>query len=396
MAADPIKIGFSMAQTGPLAGSGKSALLAMKIWAEDVNSKGGLLGRPVRLVYYDDQSNPTLVPSIYTKLLEIDRVDLINSGYATPIIAAAIPIAAQRDMVLMGLFGLAANSQFKYDKYFSVVPIGQDPALSNTKPMFELAAKLNPRPRTVAVIAPDMDFGRYVVDGVRRNAKAYGMDIVFDQGFPANTTDFTTIIRQVQASNPDVVVIGTQPGQSVGVVRAVNEVGLKAMLVGGSMTGLQTTDVETLLGPQLNGFVNFNYWLPAPKLRFPGVMEFLKTYQERAAAEGVDPLGFYIAPWAYANLQILGQAVEATRSLDHEKLAAYLRATTFKTVVGDVKFGVDGEWSTPRVFMAQFQNISSNSVEQFKKDDALAIVGPDDYKAADLIYPFDRARSAGR
>src|SRR3984957_3239647 len=78
LAADPLKIGFSMAQTGPLAGSGKSALLAMKIWAEDINAKGGLLGRPVQLIYYDDQSSPTAVPSIYTKLLEVDKVDLIN------------------------------------------------------------------------------------------------------------------------------------------------------------------------------------------------------------------------------------------------------------------------------------------------------------------------------
>src|SRR5450432_844469 len=119
-AADPIKIGFSMAQTGPLAGSGKSALLAMKIWMEDVNAKGGLLGRPVQLIYYDDQSNPSNVPPIYTKLIDVDKVDLINSGYATPIIAAAIPIAMQHDMVLLGLFGLADNAQFKYDKYFGM------------------------------------------------------------------------------------------------------------------------------------------------------------------------------------------------------------------------------------------------------------------------------------
>src|SRR4051794_14766966 len=248
-AADPIKIGFSMAQTGPLAGSGKSALLAMNIWAEDVNAKGGLLGRPVQLVYYDDQSNPTSVPAIYTKLLEVDKVDLLNSGYATPNIAAAIPIAMRHNMVLIGLFGLAANARFKYDKYFGIAPIGENPASANTKPMFELAMTMNPKPKTVAVIAPDMDFGQSVIDGVRANAKTYGLQIVFDRGFPPSATDFTTVIRQVQAVNPDIVVIGTQPGQSVGVARAISEVGLKAMLVGGSMTGLQTTDIETLLGP---------------------------------------------------------------------------------------------------------------------------------------------------
>jgi branched-chain amino acid transport system substrate-binding protein len=392
-AADPIKIGFSMAQTGPLAGSGKSALLAMKIWAEDINAKGGLLGRPVKLVYYDDQSSPTAVPAIYTKLLEVDKVELINSGYATPIIAAAIPVAMRQNMVLMGLFGLAANSRFKYDKYFGVAPIGENPASANTKPMFELAATMNPKPKTVAVIAPDTDFGQSVIDGVRENAKTYGMQIVFDRGFPPTTTDFTTVIRQVQATNPDVVVIGTQPGQSVAVVRAVSEVGLKAMLVGGSMTGLQTTDIETLLGPQLNGFVNFNYWLPAPKLQYPGAMEFLNTYQARATTEGVDPLGYYIAPWAYADLQILGQAVEATNSLDGDKLGAYIKDTTFKTLIGDVKFGTDGEWAKPRVFIAQFQHVAGNDIEQFKGMDKLVIVGPDEIKSGNLIYPFEDARN---
>src|ERR1700686_283512 len=88
----PIKIGFGMAQTGPLGPNGKSALLAMDIWAEETNAKGGLLGRPVELVRYDDQSNPSTVPGIYAKLLDIDKVDLIVGGYATNQLAPAMPI----------------------------------------------------------------------------------------------------------------------------------------------------------------------------------------------------------------------------------------------------------------------------------------------------------------
>ena len=93
-AEEPLKIGFSMAETGPLAGTGKSALLAMTMWAEDINAKGGLLGRQVKLVHYDDQSNPANVPAIYAKLIDIDKVDLINIGYATPIIAAMPQVIA--------------------------------------------------------------------------------------------------------------------------------------------------------------------------------------------------------------------------------------------------------------------------------------------------------------
>src|SRR6202795_1420127 len=117
---EPIKIGFSMAMTGGLAANGKSALLAQKIWEDDVNAKGGLLGRPVKLVFYDDQSNPATVPGIYTKLLDIDKVDLLIGPYATAQIAPAMPIVIQRNKLFIGLLGLAVNTEFGYPNYFAM------------------------------------------------------------------------------------------------------------------------------------------------------------------------------------------------------------------------------------------------------------------------------------
>src|SRR6187397_3710830 len=119
---DPIRIGFGMALTGPLAANGKQALLGMKIWEEETNAKGGLLGRPVKLVYYDDQSNPSTVPGIYTKLLDVDKVDLVVGPYATAMIAPAMPVVISKNKVFIGLFGLAVNSKFNYPKYFSMLP----------------------------------------------------------------------------------------------------------------------------------------------------------------------------------------------------------------------------------------------------------------------------------
>ena len=95
--AEPIKIGFGMALTGPLAANGKMSLVAMQVWEDDINAKGGLLGRPVKLVYYDDQSNPAVVPGIYAKLLDVDRVDLIIGGYGTNMLAPAMPLAIERN-----------------------------------------------------------------------------------------------------------------------------------------------------------------------------------------------------------------------------------------------------------------------------------------------------------
>src|SRR5262249_7270453 len=105
--AKPIRIGFGMALTGGLAGNGKAALLAMQIWKDDVNKRGGLLGRPVEFVYYDDQTTPATVPGIYAKLVDVDKVDLLVSGYGTNLIAPAMPLVMDRKLTFMGLFGLA-------------------------------------------------------------------------------------------------------------------------------------------------------------------------------------------------------------------------------------------------------------------------------------------------
>ena len=125
-AADPIKVGFSMALTGSVAPNGKQILLALEIWRDDVNAKGGLLGRPVELVYYDDQSNPSNVPTIYSKLISVDKVDLILGPYATNMAAAAMPTITQNNKTTITMLAIGVNSHFNYDRYFSMVPVGPE------------------------------------------------------------------------------------------------------------------------------------------------------------------------------------------------------------------------------------------------------------------------------
>jgi branched-chain amino acid transport system substrate-binding protein len=389
----PIKIGFSMAMTGGLAANGKSALLAQKIWEEDVNAKGGLLGRPMKLVYYDDQSNPSTVPGIYTKLLDVDKVDLIIGAYATAQIAPAMPIAMSKNKVFVSLLGLAVNTEFKYPNYFAMIPSGPDPKQSFTKDFFDLAVTQTPKPQTVAIVAADQEFSRNASDGARDNAKAIGLKIVYDKTYPPSTTDFAPIVRAIAATNPDVVVICSYPPDSVGMVKAVNEIGFKPKMIGGAMVGLQATALKVQLGPMLNGFVNYDFWLPVSKMQFPGVADLIKKYQARAAAEGVDALGYYMAPWGYAQLQVLQQAIEGTKSIEDKKLADYIRANTFKTVLGDVKFGKDGEWAGSRVLQIQFHDVKSNDVEQFRAMNTQTVVTPAEYKSGNVIYPYEKAKN---
>ena len=387
-AGSPITIGFSMPLTGGLAVNGTSGLLAMQIWAEDTNKKGGLLGRPVKLVYYDDQTNPSLVPGIYTKLLDVDKVDLVVSAYGTNVTAPALPVVIAHNKTFMGLFAMDVNEEFHYPKYFSMLPVGPDPRAAISEGFFEII-KTNKEKlglKTIALAVDDGEATRNTADGARANIKKAGLTVAYDKTYPPTTTDFTPIIRAIQAT--DIVYIASYPPDSVGLIRAMREIGLNTKMCCGTMTGPQSTSIKTSLGPLLNGIITFDFWLPAPKLRFPGVMEFLKQYQERAAGKGVDPLGYYLAPWAYADLQVLGEAVEQTKSLDQDKVADYIRGHTFKTVVGDVEFGDKGEWKKARLMTVQFQNISGTSIDDFRDGKGEVVLWPGEYKNGEPVLPY--------
>ena len=389
-AAQPIKIGFSMALTGGLAGAGKAALIAMEIWRDDVNKKGGLLGRPVQFVYYDDATNPATVPGIYTKLLNVDKVDLVVSSYGTNEIAPAMPIVMRKKLVFPSLFGLAVNDQFNYNRYFQIMPAGPEPKLDWSRGFFQLAKEQNPRPETVAIIAADAEFALNAAAGARANAKASGFKIVYDKTFPPSTTDYSPIVRAIQAANPDIVYVATYPPQSVGMVKAAHEVGLKVKMFGGCMVGLQFAAIQKNLGPLLDNIVNYHFWVPAPTLDFPGINEFLKKYEEAAKGKGVDPLGQYLPPYAYAYMQVLGDSVEATKGLNQAKLAAYMHGHTFDTVVGKVKFAKNGEWAKTRVLQVQFRNVKPNDLDQFRGPGPQVVLYPPQWKSGTMTYPYSQ------
>ena len=390
---EPIKIGFSMALTGPLSPNGKSALLGMRIWEEEINAKGGLLGRQVKLIYYDDQSQAAPVPGIYTKLLDVDKVDLVIGPYATVPSAAAMPVIIEHGKVFIILFGLAVNSEFSYPKFFAMIPSGPDTKPSFTQGFFDIAAAQNPKPQTVALIAADQEFSKNSCEGARENAKKAGMRVVYDRTYPPNTTDFSPVVRGIQAANPEVVTVCSYPLDSVGIVRAVSELNYKPKMIGGAMVGLQATAIKRQLGPLLNGWINYETWAPSKQLMLPSTEEFLKKYQARAGAEGVDPLGYYLGTWGYAYIQVLGDAVAATKSVNDDVLADYIRKTTFKTIMGDIKFGKNGEWEKGRMLQVQYHDIKSGELDQFRGMETQTVLTPAEYKTGDVIYPFEKAKT---
>ena len=389
---EPIKIGFGMALTGPLAPNGKQALLGMQIWEEQTNAKGGLLGRPVKLVYYDDKSSPSEIPGIYTKLLDVDKVDLVVGGYATNMVAPTIPVVMPKGKTLIGLFALDANHEFKYPKYFSVLPTGPQTKPSFTEGFFQVAAQQNPKPKTLGLVVEDAEFSNNACDGARENAKKFDVKIVYDKKYPPATTDYTPIVRAVQAANPDMVIVCSYPLGSVGIVQAVREINYRPKMLGGAMVGLQATVFKSKLGPKLNGIINYETWVPSDKMMAPAV-EFFKTYQAKAGAAGVDPLGYYLGGWGYAYINMLGEAIAATKSIDDNKIADWLRKNPHKTIMGDWSYGpTGGEWTKSGMMQVQYHGIKEGAgLETWKGMGYQTVLTPSSLSTGRVIYPYEKA-----
>jgi branched-chain amino acid transport system substrate-binding protein len=387
-AQQPIKVGMSMPQTGSLGAGGQAALLALRMWVEDVNAKGGLLGRKVEFIVYDDQTNPALTPGIYTKLLDIDKVDLLIAPYGTVPTGAIMPLVKQRGLLLMGNFSFQVNRTVKHDMWFNNSPWND--ASSWSDGFFQAGKKLGAK--TIAFLAADQEFAQNLANGARELAKKAGLQTVYNQNYPPTTVDFSSMIRAVRAAKPDIVFVMSYPNDSVAIVRAVNEIGVgdSVMLFGGGMVGLQFTPNMVSLGSSLNGIVNYNSYVPG--MKYPGIEEFLERYAKRAAGAKVDPLGFYLPPFNYAIGQMLEQAINATKSLDHKVLANYLRTNEMKTIVGPIRYGPDGEWATPRVVQAQFRGVVDKNMDQFRQPGKQVVLYPEQYKTGDVIAPFEKAR----
>jgi len=383
-----IKVGMSMPQTGSLGAGGKAALLGLQMWVEDVNAKGGLLGRKVEFIAYDDQTNPALTPAIYTKLLDIDKVDLLIAPYGSVPTVPILALAKQRQLLLMGNFSFQVNARIQHDMWFNNAPWND--AASWSEGFFKIGHAEGAR--TIAFLAADNEFAQNLANGARELAKRAGLKAVYDQSYPPSTVDFSPMVRGMRAARPEMAFVASYPADSAAIVRSVREIGVGATvkIFGGGMVGLQYTPIMESLGAALNGIVNYNTYVPGAK--YEGIDDFLRRYSRRAAEARVDPLGYYLTPFAYAIGQLLEQAVKATASLDHARLATYLRTNEMQTIVGPVRYRGDGEWANPRIITTQFQGVRDKDLEQFRKAGVQVILYPDAQKNGTLRAPFEAAR----
>jgi len=301
-----------------------------------------------------------------------------------------MPLVKQRGLLLMGNFSFQVNSKVGHDMWFNNAPWG--PADSWAASFLDLAQKAGAK--TIALLTADQEFAQNLAKTTREVATKRNMTIVFDQAYPPNTVEFSSIIRSLNAAKPDIVYVASYPPDSAGILRAVNEIGVgdNVKIFGGAMVGLQFTAVMANMGSLLNGVVNYNTWLPEPSMYFDGTKTFFETYAKRAAEAKVDPLGYYIAPYGYAMGQLVEQAANATKSLDQKAMAKYLHDNQHKTIVGPIAFSADGEWKETATLQAQFRGVVDKDTEQFRKSGKQVILSPEKLKTGDLITPFEAAR----
>jgi branched-chain amino acid transport system substrate-binding protein len=389
-AADPIRIGFSCEESGGSAISGKQFLLTAQIWAEDINAKGGLLGRKVELIHYDDQSNPSLLPGIYTKLLDVDKIDLVI-GSGTNYSSAAMPVIMHHDAMVLDTLALAVNDQFHYPRFFQTMPYGPHGKEAISAGFFAAAMSMDPAPKTVAITGADAEFSKNAIEGAKTHIDKAGIKIVYDRTYPPNEIDFAPIVRSIKATNPDLVFVASYPQDSAGLLRSVQEQGLAAKMFGGPIIGMQYGTIKAQMGERMNGIVDYELYVHEKTMDFPGIDAFIAKYQARAKEAGTDPLGYYVPPLVYATFQVLEQAVEGTKSLDQQKLADYMHKTAFDTIYGKIEFGPDGEWVKPRILTVQYQGVKGHDLAQFANQGVQVILDPPELKTGTLKAPYSLA-----
>jgi uncharacterized protein YciI len=244
----PLKIGYTLSLTGGLASNGRTARLAHQLWREDVNGRGGILGRSVELVCLDDETNPNTVAALYERLLDTEKVDLVIGGYGDNSVAPAMPLITERKKFFVGLMALAVNARFGYPQYFVMIPTGPNPSTALTEGFFDVLARQNPKPETVAILAADAPFSLSPVQGAKDNLTRNAMRVVSETRYPLATTDFSPYVDELKRTAPDVLFMCSYINDSAGLLKAIDKQGFEPKALGGAMIGPQNGIVKAELG----------------------------------------------------------------------------------------------------------------------------------------------------
>ena len=361
--AKDIVVGASVALTGKYARTGQEQLQGFQMWVDDVNARGGLLGRKVVLKYYDDESKPDTGAKLYEKLITDDKVDLLIGPYSSAVTMAASTVAEKHNfpMVSSGasateiwsrgyknVFGLYTLAETYMDQ---ILAFGKSKGLHN-----------------VALIWANTEFPRAVANGVKAEAKKIGLNVVFEEEYGKATTDFSSMIIKIKARKPDMVIGGSYLPDSVAFMRQAKENRLYAKIFAFAV-GPALPDFGKNLGPDAEGVMGNTQW--EPTLKLPGVKKFDEEYK---AKYGHEP--GYHAGGGYGAGEVLEAAVKKAGSTDRDKVRAALFSLDIVTTFGRFKVDSTGRQVGKPGYTIQWINGERE------------LVLPADAATAKPVYPF--------
>ncbi|HKZ04482.1 MAG TPA: amino acid ABC transporter substrate-binding protein [Methylomirabilota bacterium] len=339
----PIKIGASISLTGTYAKPGTYQKEGYDLCAQEANDKGGVLGRKVEFVVYDDQSTPTTGVRLYEKLITEDKVDAVMGPYSSPISEAVANVTEKYKKVMVAPLA-ATTSIFKKGRKYAFMVIS--PAEVYLEGLVDMAAKRGLK--TIAIVNEDTLFTKTSAIGVADLAKKRGLQIVLQEAYPKGNTDFSALLTKLKAANPDVIAASTYFDDAVALTRQMKELNVNPKMYGVTVGG-DLPEFYDLLKQNADYIYGATQW--EPSLPYPGQKEFMAAYQTKFKREPA-----YHSAAGYAGCVIYLEAVKKAGSLDADKVREQLLKLETRTMFGDYKVDADGFQLAHKMVMFQWQD----------------------------------------
>jgi branched-chain amino acid transport system substrate-binding protein len=358
----PIKIGASLSLTGTYGKIGAYQKEGYELCAEDLNAKGGLLGRKVEIVVYDDQSMPATGVRLYEKLITEDKVDAVMGPYSSPITEAVANVTEKYQKVMVTPLA-ATTSIFKKGRKYVFMVIS--PAEVYLEGLIDMAAKRGLK--TIAIVNEDTLFAKTAADGAAELAKKKGLQVVLREAYPKGNTDFSALLTKIKALNPDVVAGSTYFDDAVAIIRQMRELDVNPKMLGVTVGG-DLPEFYEVLKKNAEFVYGATQW--DESLPYPGAREFAAAFKKKFKR---DPA--YHAAAGYAGCQIYAEGVRRAKTLDADKVRAELLALKMRTAFGDYAVDQDGFQTAHKMVTLQWQ------------DGKILIVWPDELSNGKARYP---------
>jgi branched-chain amino acid transport system substrate-binding protein len=321
-AGEPLKIGASISSTGTYSKPGKYTQEGYLLWEKQVNERGGLLGRPVKMIIYDDKSDPATSVKLYEKLITEDKVELVVGPYSSPVTNAASVVSEKHKMPMVA--SLAATTSI-WERGFKYLFMTISPAEVYLEGVVDIAAQKGLK--TVAVINEDTLFSKAAAAGGAKLAEQRGMKVVFRDAYPKGTSDFATVLSKIKAANPDVLLVGSYFDDAVAIARQMKELDVNPKMYGVTVGG-DLPEFYQQLGKTAEYVYGSTQW--EASLPFAGIKEFVEAYKKMWNHEPV-----YHSAAGYNGVLILEKAIREAGSLDRDKLRDILLKMKTTTIFGN-------------------------------------------------------------